>query len=82
MRDRLEKGEFIFECFSSALEEDGRRVTAGECNQLVMDCTEILSAVCDLIHSRCAKILTIRAKASPKYSSITHLLSRTPARNA
>ena len=29
---------------------------------LLAECEEVLSASCDLIHSRCAKILTIRAK--------------------
>lgn len=38
-------------------------VTSSECEHLVSECHELLCGVCSLLHSRCTKIINIRAKA-------------------
>lgn len=44
--------------------DDGPILKSGECQELLFQCHELLSVVCDVIHSRCTKILNIRAKVS------------------
>ena len=39
-------------------------LTTVECQELLLQCHESLSVVCDVLHSRCTKILSIRAKVS------------------
>ena len=51
------------ESHPSLLEDDGEGIlTANECQELLLQCHELLSVVCDVLHSRCTKILNIRAK--------------------
>ena len=44
--------------------EDNGILTANECQELVFQCHELMSVVCDVLHARCTKILNIRAKVS------------------
>jgi hypothetical protein len=45
------------------VDETAQVISQSECQRLVTECHELLAASCDLVHSRCAKILSIRAKA-------------------
>ena len=45
----------------------GGVITPAECQELLFQCQETLSQVCNIIHSRCTKILNIRAKVSPTH---------------
>ena len=37
-------------------------LSPGECQELLLQCHDLLSVVCDVLHSRCTKILSIRGK--------------------
>ena len=40
--------------------------------RLVVECEEVLSACCDLVHTRCAKVLTLRSRAGLLASLPSH----------
>ena len=52
--------------------DDSAVISPSECKQLLMECHEIMSAACDLIHARCAKILVIRAKVPASHAKLLH----------
>lgn len=43
-------------------------LTSIECHSLVTECHEITCSLCDMLHSRCTKLMNIRAKVSYLYN--------------
>lgn len=54
-----------FNPFSTYYRMDDNReiISATECQRLLSECHEIMCSSCDLVHTRCVKVLNIRSKA-------------------
>ena len=58
-------GDSKFNPFSTYYRMDDNReiISATECQRLLSECHEIMCSSCDLVHTRCVKVLNIRSKA-------------------
>jgi hypothetical protein len=56
-----DNNNYPFLCYR--MDDNREIISATECQRLLSECHEIMCSSCDLVHTRCVKVLNIRARA-------------------